>query len=337
MKKELILFASGCSIVIAGIAYSLTLLFSSRFKTDALFITALIGICFGTASILYYFVVSRRVKKIIGILNHESLTDGGTLDALEEAIKKLLRERKEELEKIQKLENYRREYLGNISHEMKTPLFHIQGYVSTLADNKIDDNTIIQRYLERTGESVERLILILQDLDTISQLETEEVKSEMEPFDMVALCREVLETEESNARKKNIALILMNESDKLAVVGDRFRIRQVLVNLVVNSIRYGKKEGETRIRLKNDGDSVLIEVTDNGIGIAPEHLPRLFERFYRVDKGRSRQHGGTGLGLSIVKHILEAHHQTIQVMSTEGVGSVFSFHLKKAPHYSSFS
>ncbi len=282
-------------------------------------------------------MVSRKIKRIIEIVTGENDLNNASLGVLEESIRKLLRERKDELEKIQKLERHRREYLGNISHEMKTPLFHIQGYVSTLAENNIDDPAMVKRYLERTGKSIERLIHILEDLDTISQLESEEIKSEMEPFDIVELCREALESEETNALKKNIALILMNENGKMAVNGDRFRIRQVLVNLVVNSIRYGKKDGETRIRLKDDGDSVLVEVADNGIGIAPEHLPRLFERFYRVDKDRSRQHGGTGLGLSIVKHILEAHHQTIQVMSTPGVGSVFFFHLKKAPHYSSFS
>lgn len=286
---------------------------------------------------MYNVVFRRKIKGILSITTPKPGSIPATLDSIDKEIRKLLQERKEELEKIQKLERHRREYLGNVSHELKTPLFHIQGYVSTLAENTIDDPAMVKRYLERTRDSIERLIRILEDLDTITQLETEELKNEMEPFDLVALCREVLESEEADALKKNIALILMNENDKMAVLGDRFRIRQVLLNLAVNSIRYGKKDGETRIRLKNDGESVLVEVADNGIGIEPEHLSRLFERFYRVDKGRSREHGGTGLGLSIVKHILEAHHQTIQVMSTPGVGSVFSFHLQKAPHHSSFN
>jgi two-component system phosphate regulon sensor histidine kinase PhoR len=154
--------------------------------------------------------------------------------------------------------------------------------------------------------------------------------AEVEPFDIVELSKEVLESEELNAEKKNIKFDLQAENEKMMVIGDRFRIRQVLLNLVVNSIRYGKKDGETHIRIKNAGDMVSIEVADNGIGIEAEHLPRLFERFYRVDKSRSREQGGTGLGLSIVKHILEAHHQTIQVMSTEGAGSVFTFNMKKS-------
>lgn len=256
--------------------------------------------------------------------------DKASLSALEEKIRSLLQERREELEKIEKLERHRREFLGNVSHEMKTPLFHIQGYISTLADSDTYDEELFKRYLDRTDKSIERLIRILEDLDTISQLESMEIILEIEPFDLVGLAREVVESEEINAQKKSITLSVQTDQDKVMVHGDRFRIRQVLLNLVVNSIRYGKPNGETRIRIKNVGETISIEVADNGIGIAKEHLPRLFERFYRVDKSRSREQGGTGLGLSIVKHILEAHHQQIHVMSTEGAGSVFSFNLKKA-------
>ncbi|NNM94203.1 MAG: sensor histidine kinase [Bacteroidia bacterium] len=337
MKKDPIIFATVCTLLIAGITYALSFVPPLQFHPSATLFASIAVPCFAAILITYRIGISRKLNKIMGIVTGNAEAKGTSLNGLRKETEKLLRERKEELEKIQKLERHRREFLGNISHELKTPLFHIQGYISTLAENNIEDPELVKRYLERTGESIERLIRILEDLDTISQLETEEMKSDMEPFDMVELCREVLASEESNASKKNIALILMNEYEKMAVMGDRFRIRQVLPNLVVNSIRYGKKDGETRIRLKNEGDMILTEVADNGIGIAPDHLPRLFERFYRVDKGRSRQHGGTGLGLSIVKHILETHHQAIRVMSTEGVGSVFSFHLKKAPRHSSFS
>jgi len=260
-----------------------------------------------------------------------------SLDSVEERIKTLLKERKEELEKIDKLERHRREFLDNVSHEMKTPVFHIQGYVSTLIENHIDDPAMEKRYLERTEKSAERLIHILEDLDTISQLEAKEVSADIEPFDIVALCEEVLESEAMDAEEKNIALVFENKMDKAGVIGDRFRIKQVLVNLTVNSIKYGKKDGKTTIRLRNEPETIYVEVADNGIGIAKEHLSRLFERFYRVDKGRSREQGGTGLGLSIVKHILEAHHQQIHVSSVEGEGTTFSFRLKKAPHHSSFS
>ncbi len=287
---------------------------------------------------VYYFVVGRRLRAIHSLIakNREEMDDT-SLDVVEERIKTLLRERKEELEKIDKLERHRREFLDNVSHEMKTPIFHIQGYVSTLIENHIDDPEMEKRYLERTEKSAERLIRILEDLDTISQLESKEVSADIEPFDIVALCEEVIEMETMDSEEKNIALVFENKMDKAGVIGDRFRIKQVLVNLVVNSIKYGKRDGQTTIRLKNEPDTIHIDVVDNGIGIAKEHLPRLFERFYRVDKGRSREQGGTGLGLSIVKHILEAHHQTIHVESTLGEGSTFSFRLKKAPHHSSFS
>jgi len=336
VKRDSFIIALGCALLLTGILYALGLFFPSLLSLSISILIAVLFTCFTLVYTLYYFIVGRKLKKITDILAEESKFENPSLTDLEEGIKRLIRERKEELEKVQKLERHRREFLGNVSHEMKTPLFHIQGYVSTLEENKVDPETY-KRYLERTDKSIERLIRILEDLDTISQLETAEITGEMEPFDLVDLCKEVIESEEMDARKKNISLILLNEQEKMPTEGDRFRIRQVLVNLVVNSIRYGKKDGETRIRLKTDRDMVLVEVADNGIGIAPEHLSRLFERFYRVDKARSREQGGTGLGLSIVKHILEAHHQSIQVMSTPGAGSVFSFHLKKALHHSSFS
>ncbi len=337
MKRDSFIIALCCALFVTGTLYLLSFFFPALLFLTPSILLALFCICFGCIYTVYYIVVGQKLRRITQILANESTLESPSLNALEHEIRKLLRERKEELEKIEKLERHRREFLGNVSHEMKTPLFHIQGYVSTLAENNIDDPELSQRYLDRTEKSIERLISILEDLDTISQLETKEFKDEMEPFDMVELCKDVLESEEMDAQKKNISLVLQNEQEKMPVIGDRFRIRQVVINLVVNSIRYGKKDGETRIRIKNGGDTITVEVADNGIGIAAEHLPRLFERFYRVDKGRSREQGGTGLGLSIVKHILEAHHQSIHVMSTLGAGSVFSFQLKKAPHHSSFS
>jgi two-component system phosphate regulon sensor histidine kinase PhoR len=337
LKKESLIIALGSSLLITGIIYVLGLLvFHSTISLVIAFSN--FAVCFAAVYMVYYFVVGRRLRAIHSLIakNREEMDDT-SLDVVEERIKTLLRERKEELEKIDKLERHRREFLDNVSHEMKTPIFHIQGYVSTLIENHIDDPEMEKRYLERTEKSAERLIRILEDLDTISQLESKEVSADIEPFDIVALCEEVIEMETMDSEEKNIALVFENKMDKAGVIGDRFRIKQVLVNLVVNSIKYGKRDGQTTIRLKNEPDTIHIDVVDNGIGIAKEHLPRLFERFYRVDKGRSREQGGTGLGLSIVKHILEAHHQTIHVESTLGEGSTFSFRLKKAPHHSSFS
>lgn len=239
-------------------------------------------------------------------------------------------DRKDEIERLKKLEVYRKEFLGNVSHELKTPIFNIQGYVLTLLDGGLEDPSINRNYLERAEKSIDRMITIVDDLEAISQLETGELQIEQERFDISALAKDVADAQEMKATAKGIILTLPEETKPMFVYADRFRIRQVLVNLIVNSVKYGKEYGETKIRFYDVGDNIMVEVADNGIGIEKEHLPRLFERFYRVDKSRSREQGGTGLGLAIVKHIIEAHNQTINVMSTEGAGTVFSFTLKKA-------
>lgn len=238
-------------------------------------------------------------------------------------------DRKIELERLHKLEMYRKEFLGNVSHELKTPVFNIQGYVMTLLDGGLEDPSINRNYLLRAEKSVDRMISIIDDLESISQLETGELQIEPERFDIAALIADVVDAQEMKAAGKGIIFTMLQENKPVIVFADKFRIRQVLVNLIVNSIKYGKQFGETKIRFYDIGNTISIEIADNGIGIAKEHLPRLFERFYRVDKSRSREQGGTGLGLAIVKHIIEAHNQTISVMSTEGVGTVFSFTLKK--------
>jgi two-component system phosphate regulon sensor histidine kinase PhoR len=249
---------------------------------------------------------------------------------LEQQVNEWSAEREAEIEQLEKLENYRKEFLGNVSHELKTPIFNIQGYIATLLDGGLEDKTINRDYLQRGMKSVDRMIAIVEDLQTITQLEKGELEIEEERFDMVALAKDVIDAQELKAREKKISLELSNASDQpIWVLADKFRIRQVLVNLVVNSVRYGKEDGKTSIKISDTGDKIIVEVSDSGIGIPKEHLPRIFERFYRADKSRSREQGGTGLGLSIVKHILEAHGQTISVMSTEGAGSVFSFTLKK--------
>ncbi len=238
-------------------------------------------------------------------------------------------ERKNEIERLKKLEVYRKEFLGNVSHELKTPIFNIQGYILTLLDGGLEDQSINRNFLQRTEKSIDRMITIVDDLEAISQLETGELQLEPEKFDIVILVKDVIEAQEMKATSKGI-MLTVEEEKQIFVNADRFRIRQVIVNLVVNSIKYGKEYGETKIRFYDVGENVSIEIADNGIGIGEEHLPRLFERFYRVDKSRSRDIGGTGLGLAIVKHTIEAHNQSINVMSTEGVGTIFSFSLAKA-------
>ena len=237
-----------------------------------------------------------------------------------------------EIARLKEAERFRKQYLGNVAHELKTPIFNIQGYISTLLDGGLEDELINRKYLERAEKSIDRLINIVNDLDTISKLESSMNKLNLEKFDIVALAKEIGEQAEIEADKKHIRISVKgveNLPSPFWVLADKHYIGQVLVNLIINSIRYGKEGGQTRIRFRDMLDKILVEVEDNGLGIGKEDLPRIFERFYRTDKGRSREQGGTGLGLAIVKHIIEAHGERISVRSEPGVGSTFSFTLKK--------
>ena len=237
-----------------------------------------------------------------------------------------------EIARLKETEQFRKQYLGNVAHELKTPIFNIQGYISTLLDGGLEDELINRKYLERAEKSIDRLINIVNDLDTISKLESNMNRLEMEKFDIVALAKEIAEPAATEADKKGIRISIKgadNLPSPFWVLADKHYIGQVIVNLVINSIRYGKEGGLTRVHFRDMLDKILVEVEDNGLGISKEDLPRVFERFYRTDKGRSREQGGTGLGLAIVKHIIEAHGERISVRSEPGVGSTFSFTLKK--------
>ena len=237
----------------------------------------------------------------------------------------------QEINQLKQMEKYRKEFLGNVSHELKTPIFNIQGYVLTLLDGGLDDPSINRMYLERTEKSINRMITIVEDLEVISRLESGELTLMKEQFDIVSLAAEVIENQEMRAQKKKIKLSVNGEPDrKILVYADKKRIFEALNNLVINSVIYGKASGTTTITFSEMGDNILIDVTDNGIGIPGKEISRIFERFYRVDRSRSRRHGGTGLGLAIVKHIIEAHNQTINVRSLDKKGSSFVFTLKKA-------
>ena len=255
-------------------------------------------------------------------------TDMATLT---KEVKKFARDKKLEIETLKIREEYRKEFLGNVSHELKTPIFNIQGYVSTLIDGGINDPSINIEYLKRADKSVDRMIQIIDDLETISQLEVGTLELELEIYDIAQQVKDIVEALEFQASKKEIKLQLAKKYDKpILVKADKFRVRQVLVNLITNSIKYGKDVGKTIVSLNLFDEQVIVEIKDNGIGIAEKHLPRLFERFYRVDKGRSREQGGTGLGLAIVKHIIEAHGETIDVTSTLNEGTAISFTLKRS-------
>ncbi|MEO0038608.1 MAG: hypothetical protein RIQ59_1819 [Bacteroidota bacterium] len=283
--------------------------------------------------------IYKKVKKIyddVALLESSSFrnqsitTDMATLTR---EVKKFATDKKLEIETLKVREEYRREFLGNVSHELKTPLFTVQGYLSTLLDGAMNDKSIRKKYLERAEKGVERLIFIVQDLDMISKLETGVLNLEITTFDIVKLIQNTFDMLELKASKKDIILMFDRKYTKpVLVVGDQEKIQQVLVNLVVNSIKYGENEGATEVSVEDLTDNkILVRVKDNGEGIERENIPRLFERFFRVDKSGARAEGGSGLGLSIVKHIVEAHDEKIFVDSRISFGSEFSFTLEKAP------
>lgn len=255
-------------------------------------------------------------------------------DILEEVNLEVLeweRDKREEIEQLREAESYRREFVGNVSHELKTPIFNIQGYLLTLLEGGLEDESINRKYLNRAMKGVDRMIALTEDLDTISKLEGGHEELNISQFNIVDLVEEVMIALEMKAEKRKVQLKFNQQYSKpIPVKCDYDKITQVITNLLVNSINYGKEEGETEVRFFDMDKRILVEVADNGLGISAQHLPRLFERFYRTDKSRSRDEGGTGLGLAIVKHIMDAHGQSVNVRSTEGEGSTFSITLEKA-------
>ncbi len=236
----------------------------------------------------------------------------------------------QEIQQLRELEKYRKEYLGNVSHELKTPVFNIQGFILTLLEGGIEDPNINMLYLKRTEKSIDRMITIINDLEAIAKLESGELELNYEKFNIYNLVEDVLDLQEIRANNQGITIRFGNTADRNTMVyADKQRIFQVISNLVVNSINYGKKGGKTTVSFYDMDNVILVQVRDNGIGIPENDLPRIFERFYRVDKSRSRDQGGTGLGLAIVKHIIEAHKQTINVNSSSAKGTSFTFTLQK--------
>jgi len=298
------------------------------FYSLILFFLFLIALIYYTVKKLFHEkikVIYKSIYKFKGTSNIRDLD----IDNVEREAEEWADAKEEELNAYKRDENYRREFIGNVSHELKTPIFNIQGYIQTLLDGGLNDEKINMKYLERTNKSVDRMINIVEDLEVISRLETEDSQLEFQPFNIVKLAEEVIEAFEMKAGQMNINLELYKEAQTDIVIGDRDKIQQVFMNLISNSIKYGKDNGTTSVKFYDMEKNMLIEVADNGIGIEEDSLDRLFERFYRVDKNRSREIGGTGLGLAIVKHILEGHNQQINVRSTVGVGSTFSFILEK--------
>lgn len=243
--------------------------------------------------------------------------------------KKWTEARNNEISKLKEQDEFRREFLGNLAHELKTPVFSIQGYILTLLEGGLEDDTVNRSFLERASKATDRMTMILEDLDKLTKMEVGKIELHLSHFNIVELITDVFDELEMKAKKKYIKLRFARDFDPIFVHADRSKIGQVLTNLISNSISYGVQDGETQIRFYIMDNIVTIEVSDNGPGISEEDLPRLFERFYRVEKSRNRNEGGSGLGLAIAKHFIEAHGQTINVRSTLGVGSTFTFSLDK--------
>ena len=282
----------------------------------------------------YVYNTIKTIYKDITLLDVSSFKNSPIttdMESLSKEIDAYAKNKKLELEALKTQEEYRKEFIGNVSHELKTPLFTVQGYISTLLDGAADDPKIRDKYLKRADKGVDRLIYIVKDLDMITKLEIGDANLTLETFNIIESITNVFDLLEIKAEKKNISLILDTDyPDPIMVTADRERIQQVLTNLVVNSIKYGHQNGTTEISVEDlNSDKLIVRITDNGEGVESIHLTRLFERFYRVDKSGSREEGGSGLGLSIVKHIIEAHGEKIYVESKFGIGSEFSFTLQK--------
>jgi two-component system phosphate regulon sensor histidine kinase PhoR len=305
-----------------------------------------LGIFLVSSYLVSFFIIQYRVenfiyKRVKKIYDNVTLLDATTLRpnqittdmaTLTREVEKFAEGKKLEIETLNIRETYRKEFMGNVSHELKTPLFTVQGYILTLLDGAMKDKTVRKKYLQRAGKGVERLIYIVKDLDMITKLETGDLHLLWENFNIVEMVQNSFDLLEMKAARKNISLTFdIDYEESIWVHADRDRIQQVLTNLIVNSIKYGKEDGTTEISIENlIKNKVIVRVTDNGEGIPSAHIPRLFERFYRVDQSGSRREGGSGLGLAIVKHVIEAHGEKIYVESAVEVGSEFSFTLEKS-------
>lgn len=301
-------------------------------------------IVFGITYGIFYWMmekyINQKTKQIYRTIHAEKIGRPLTfskVDMKTDAFKEVNRDvehwakdSRKEIESLKEKAKFRREFIGNLSHELKTPLTIIQGNILTLLEGAVEDKVVREKFLIKAAENAERLEFLIRDLDQITNLESERDQMDLDKFELTTLVKEVADNLKENADKNDIKIkIVTRPNNGIVVVADRHKTDQVFTNLIVNSIKYNKKGGRTTISFEDLGDNILVEIKDNGIGIEEKHLPRLFERFYRVDTSRARHIGGTGLGLAIVKHIIDAHHQTINVRSVVGEGSVFSFTLKK--------
>jgi len=342
----------GLGSILLGLLILLTLILVQTFTPASFGITSLVLvplITIAVSFVLFWLIVERfinnKIKVIYRIISNKKITDDNprefkiTEDVLGELTQDTMEWAELQEKQIKELKEqaaFRKEFLGNLAHELKTPVFSIQGYILTLLEGGLEDEKVNREFLERALNGVDRISNLLEDLDDISRYEFDRNVIKTKKVDIVQIVKTTFKELEQKAAAKSIKFNFNKNYDPIFVLADESKIRQVLTNLINNSIFYGSENGITTVRFhdldmdKSKKGKILVEVADNGLGIEEKHLHRLFERFYRVDKSRARNIGGSGLGLAIVKHIIEAHSQTINVRSTEGVGSTFSFTLDRA-------
>jgi two-component system phosphate regulon sensor histidine kinase PhoR len=333
-------------VFINALAVALSLSIVNYYFQHKLFdLVVTFTISFITSYVVFYYLIEKyvysKIKLIYKLIHNLKLgrdlrdalgesTSTDPIGDVEQEVKDWAREKKSEIEQLRSQEKFRREFLSNISHEFKTPLFAIQGYIDAVMDDEFEDTDMAMQFLKKAERNADRLSYLIKDLDEIAKLESGEIPINFTKFKINDLIKEIFEQMELKAGQHQIKLIFKQKyDDSLMVTADRDKICQVMINLIDNSLKYGKQGGSTSVSLFELHDQVLVEVTDDGSGINEKYLPRLFERFFRIDSHRSRDIGGSGLGLAIVKHIIEAHQQTINVRSTEGLGSTFGFTLQR--------
>ena len=334
------------ALILSGLVFLLSAgVFQVASNTPFWGYSFLIGICTFLASylLIFWFVeafINSKIRLIYKNLSRlrqdkDQVEDlDMSTDILSAANKEVLswvNENTQEIDRLREQETFRRDFIGNLAHELKTPLFTVQGSVLTLLEGGMDDERIRETFLKKAAKGMDRMINLTEDLDAISKLESGKFRADLSEFDLVELSREIMDSLEEKSEKKNITIKYNQDYDSpINVLADRSKMGQVLSNLIDNSLNYGKENGETEVRFFDMDNQVMVEVSDNGVGISETDTQRIFERFFRADKSRSRNAGGSGLGLSICKHILEAHNTTMKVRSSLGMGSTFSFMLNKA-------
>lgn len=331
------------SIVVALVCLTILIIVNASWGIPSYIILGAPVVIAGITYITFYFLIKKFIAEKITVL-YRSIRKGkfnklnadtfsifdDVIENAEEETQKWAEEQSKEILKLKEQAEFRREFIGNLAHELKTPVFSIQGYILTLLEGGLEDKTVNRAFLERASKATERMTNILEDLDQLTRMEVDDLQLDLRNFDIVELVQDVFDELEMKAKKKKIKLHFSKDFDPIYVRADRNKIGQVLTNIIGNSIAYGNEKGETIVRFYILEDIITTEVSDNGPGISDEDMPRLFERFYRVEKSRNRNEGGSGLGLAIAKKMIEAHGQTINVRSTVDVGSTFTFSLDKA-------